>query len=125
MNANAPLIHETESRSRATDAMDRVLAFERDAQARVSECERACANVLEQSRRQAQAILERMQRRIVALHARAAKRVELQAAELVAGRMKSAAVAAERLSDPARRIAAVEQLAARLTTAEAARRDGD
>jgi hypothetical protein len=67
--------------------------------------------------------VERAQARIVALHTRAAKELEVRAAEVTARRMKSAAVAVGQLSDPQRRSEALGRLAACLTT-EAAQPDG-
>ncbi len=97
-------------------AMNQVLEAERDAQAAVAQCERACAELLEQARHQRRSILDRAQMRIVALHARAAKRLEREAAELIEQRRKAAAALAGQLSDPGRRGAALDRLAARLTT---------
>jgi len=123
MKSNGPTAEDIDSPVDLTvaQAMDRVLQAERDAQAAVAECERTCAEILEQARHQGRAILERAQARIIALHTRAAKRLELRAAELTEQRMKCAAVAAGQLSDPGRRAAALERLAARLTTTDAAR----
>ena len=96
-------------------AMNSVLESESAARAAVAECERSCAEVLEQARQQRRSILDRAQSRIVALHARAARRLEIQAADLTEQRRKAAALMAEQLSDPARRRTAIERLAARLT----------
>jgi len=123
MKSSDPMAEDTDLPIDLTvgQAMDRVLRAERDAQAAVAECERTCAEILEQARHQGRAILERAQARVIALHTRAAKRLELRAAELTQRRMKSAAAAAGQLADPGRRAAALERLAARLTTTDAAR----
>lgn len=102
----------------ATAAMDRVLQAERDALAAVAECERLSAAGLEEARRERRTILERTQARIVALHARAAQALERRAAEILERHLRSATAEVEQLADPGRRQAALERLAARLTTAE-------
>jgi len=99
-------------------AMDRVLAAERDAIASVTESERQSASDLEQARRQRRAILERTQARIVALHARAVQALERRGAEILEKHLRSATAEVEQLADPRRRRAALERLAAHLTTAE-------
>ncbi len=99
-------------------AMDRVLQSESAAQTAVAECERTCAGILEEARQQARSILETAQRRIVALHTRAARGLELGAAEIIEARRKSTAAAVGQLSDPARRSTALDRLAARLTSTE-------
>jgi hypothetical protein len=104
----------------AARAIDRVLAAERDAQAAVAACERVGSEVLEAARQSARSIVERAQARAVALHGRAAEKLELCAAALMEQRMKSAAEAVRELSDPARLGVALERVAARLTTEEAA-----
>ena len=101
---------------RVAHAMDRVLECEHAAEAAVAECEHACADILDRAREQGRAILERAQARIVALHTRAAKGLERRAAQIAEQRRKSAAATIRLLSDPARRSAAIERLAAQLTT---------
>jgi 2-phospho-L-lactate guanylyltransferase (CobY/MobA/RfbA family) len=100
----------------AAQAIEGVLEAERDAQAVVAACERAGSNVLEAARRQARGILERAQARTVALHGRAARKLDLCAADLMEQRMKTAAEAVRRLSDPGRLGVALERVAAQLTT---------
>ena len=123
MKSNAPMAGDTAPSPAAgvARAMDRVLQAERAAQAAVAECERICADILERARQQGRATLERAQMRIVALHARAAKGLDLRAAALTEERRKAAAVAVAELSDSNRRSAALERLAARLTTTDAVR----
>ena len=62
---------------------------------------------------------ERAQARSVALHGRAAKRVELCATALMEQRMKTAAEAVKKLSDPDRLRLALERVTEQLTTEEA------
>jgi ATPase subunit of ABC transporter with duplicated ATPase domains len=102
----------------ATAAMDRVLQAERHALAALAECERLSAAELEQARQRRRTILEHTQARIVALHARAAQALERRAAEILERHLRSATAEVEQLADPERRRAALERLAARLTTAE-------
>lgn len=118
--SNATLTDDTDLSpdARVARAMDRVLEAERTAQAAVTECERTCAQVLERARQQRRAILEHAQARIVALHTRAAQGLALRTAELLAQRRQSAALTAGERANPARRDAALERLAARLTAAE-------
>jgi len=103
-----------------TQAMDRVLQAEREAIAAVGDCEREAAAALEAARLKRRGILERTQARIVALHARAAQAVEKRAAGILAEHRRTATDEVAQLADPARRSAALERLAARLTTAEGA-----
>jgi hypothetical protein len=103
----------------AAQAIEGVLEAERDAQAAVAACDRAGSKVLEGARQRARGIFERAQARTVALHGRAAKRVELCAAALMEQRMKTAAEAVKKLSDPDRLRLALERVAAQLTTEEA------
>jgi hypothetical protein len=100
----------------AARAIDRVLEAEREAQAAVGACERAGSEVLEAARHRARGISERAQARTVALHGRAAKKLQLCAAELMEERMKTAAEAVKQLSDPGRLGVALERVAAQLTT---------
>ena len=102
----------------ATAAMDRVLQAERDALAAMAECERLSATELEQARQRRRTLLERTQARIVALHARAAQALERRAAGILERHLRSTTAEVEQLADPERRQAALERLAARLTTAE-------
>jgi len=102
----------------ATAAMDRVLEAERDAIAALTECERQSAADLEYARRQRRALLERTQARIVALHARAAHALERRGADILASHLRSSTAEVAQLADPGRRRAALERLAARLTTAD-------
>ncbi|MEP6548936.1 MAG: hypothetical protein ABJD53_15880 [Gammaproteobacteria bacterium] len=99
-------------------AMDRVLQSERDAQSAVTECERKCAVTIEGARQKARSILERAQRRIVALHTRAARGLELHAAEIAETHRKSAAAAVGQLSDPIRRSESLDRLALSLTSTQ-------
>jgi hypothetical protein len=103
----------------AAQAIDGVLNAERDAQAAVAACDRARLEVLEAARQRARGIFERAQARTVTLHGRAAKRVELCAAALMEQRMRTAAEAVKKLSDPDRLRLALERVAAQLTTEEA------
>jgi cysteine sulfinate desulfinase/cysteine desulfurase-like protein len=96
-------------------AMDRVLESEQSAQAAIHDCERECTEILERAREQRRAILESAHARIVALHTRAAKALELRIAKVIEQRKQAAAAAAVQLSDPERRSAALERMAARLT----------
>ena len=105
-------------------AMDRVLQAERDALAAIADCERHSAGELEQARQQRRTILERTQARIVALHTRAVQALERRAAEILEKHLRSATAAVEQLADPGRRRAALERLAARLTTVEGSQRGG-
>jgi hypothetical protein len=107
----------------AAQAIERVLEAERAAQAAVAACEGAGSTLLEAARQQARGIIERAQARSVALHGGAAKKLERCAATLMEQHMKSAAEAVKQLSEPARLSAALEQVAAQLTT-EAAAPDG-
>jgi hypothetical protein len=109
-----------DSNTLAAQAIDRVLLAERDAQAAVAACEREGSGVLEAARQTARGIAERAQARAVALHGRAAKNLELCAATLMEQRVKSAAEAVRQLSEPGRLDAALERVAARLTTEAAA-----
>ena len=100
----------------AGQAMERVLAFERDARSAVAECEAAAAKVLETARQQARGIIERAQARTVALHGRAARTLEQCGAQLMEQRMKACAETVKQLSDPRRLRQALERVARRLTT---------
>jgi len=102
----------------ATAAMDRILQAEREALAAVAECERLSAAELEQARQRRRTILERTQARIVSLHARAVQTLGRRGAEILEKHLRSATAEAEQLADPGRRRAALERLAARLTTIE-------
>jgi hypothetical protein len=102
----------------ATAAMDRVLRAEREAIAALSECERQRAADMEHARQQRRAILERTQARIVALHSRAAQALERRAADILEKHLRSSTAEVEQLAAPGRRRAALERLAARLTTAD-------
>jgi len=108
------------SEGAATAAMDRVLQAERDALAAVAECERLAAAEIEQARQRRRTGLERTQARIVALHARAAAKLAEGAAEILARHLRSATAEAEQLADPERRQAALERLAAGLTSSSGA-----
>jgi vacuolar-type H+-ATPase subunit H len=105
----------------AAQAIDRVLQAEREAQAAVAACEREGSKVLDAARQQARGIFERAQARTVALHGRAAKKLELCAAQFMEERMKTAAEAVKQLSDPGRLGVALERVATQLTTEAAAR----
>jgi len=105
----------------AAQAIDRVLEAEREAQAAVAACEREGSKVLDAARQQARGIFERAQARTVALHGRAAKQLELSAAQFMEERMKTAAEAVKQLSDPGRLGVALERVATQLTTEAAAR----
>jgi hypothetical protein len=100
----------------AGEAMERVLAFERDARSAVAQCETAGTKVLETARQQARGINERAQARTVALHGRAAKKLEQCAAQLMEQRMQACAETVKQLSDPRRLRQALERVARRLTT---------
>jgi hypothetical protein len=100
----------------AAQAIEGVLQAEREAQAAVAACEAAGSKVLEAARQQARGIFDRAQARTVALHGRAAKKIELCAAAVMEERMKTAAEAVKQLSDPGRLRAALERVAAQLTT---------
>jgi hypothetical protein len=102
----------------AAQAIDGVLDAERDAQAAVAACERAGSIVLEAARQRARGIFERAQARTVALHGRAAKKLELCAADLMEQRTKTAVEAVKQLSDPGLLRLALERVAAQLTTEE-------
>jgi vacuolar-type H+-ATPase subunit H len=114
---SSPTAEQAGSNPLAAQAIDRVLEAERDAQAAVAVCERAGSKILESARQRARSIVERGQARTVALHGRAAKNLERCAADLMEQRMKSAAEAVKQLSDPGRFGAALERVAAQLTTA--------
>jgi hypothetical protein len=114
-----PTVEDAGSDPLAAQAIEGVLEAERDAQAAVAACDRAGSKVLEAARQRARGIFERAQARTVALHGRAAKRVELCAAALMEQRMKTAAEAVKKLSDPDRLRLALERVAAQLTTEEA------
>ena len=111
-----PSAENTVGDSLAAQAIDGVLEAERDAQAAVAACEQAGSKVLEAARQRARAIFERAQARTVAVHGRAAKKLELCAADLMEQRMKTAAEAVKQLSDPGRLRVALERVAAQLTT---------
>jgi hypothetical protein len=108
----------TPSVAATTQAMDRVLQAEREAIAALSECKRQSAADLEHARQQRRAILERTQARIVALHTRAAQALERRGAEILERHLRSSTAEVEQLADPGRRGAALERLAACLTTAD-------
>jgi hypothetical protein len=108
----------TPSLAATTEAMDRVLKAEREASAALGECERQSAADLEQARQQRRAILERTQARIVALHTRAAQALERRAADILENHLRSSTAEVAQLAEPGRRRAALERLAARLTTAD-------
>jgi len=99
-----------------SEAMDRVLQAERDAIEALAECEREAAVRVEQARQLRRAILERAQARVIALHARAAEALERRSSAILAEQQRSAAAASAALTDPGRARAALERLAARLTT---------
>jgi hypothetical protein len=107
----------------AAEAIDRVLESEQAAQTAVAACERAGSLALEAARQQARGILERARARAVALHGREAKKLELCAASLMEQRMRAAVESVRQLSDAGRFAAALERVAAELTT-EAASPDG-
>jgi hypothetical protein len=115
MNTN-PTAGEAGGDLLAAQAIDGVLEAELDAQAAVASCERAGSKVLEAARQRARGIFERAQARTVALHGRAAKELELCAAEVMEQRMKTAAEAVKQLSDPGRLKLALERVSAQLTT---------
>jgi vacuolar-type H+-ATPase subunit H len=100
----------------AAKAIDGVLEAERDAQEAIAACDRAGSKILEAARERARGIVERAQARSVALHGRAAKKVELCAVALMEQRMKTAAEAVKKLSDPSRFSVALERVAVQLTT---------
>jgi hypothetical protein len=102
----------------ATRAMDRVLQAEREELAAIAECERQSAAALEQARAQRRALLERTQTRIVKLRARVAQALERRSAEILEEHRRASTAEVEQFADPARRDAALNRLAARLTTAE-------
>ena len=124
---NSTMSHEPDESSALTssEAMDRVLQAERDALAAVAECERESADTLEQARGRRRALLERTQGRIVALHARAAAALERRSAAILAQHQQAARAEVAQLADPELRRAALERLAARLTTAEDSLSRGD
>jgi hypothetical protein len=99
-----------------TRAMDRVLQAERDELAAIAECEQQSAAALEQARAQRRALLERTQARIVALRARVARALERRTADILEKHRRATTAEVAQFSDPARRQAALERLAARLTT---------
>ncbi len=103
--------------------MDHVLRAERDALAALAECERLSAADLERARQQRRAILEHAQARIIALHARAAQALERRSAAIMEKHLRSSTAEVQQLADPGRRRAALEALAARLTTPEDTRSD--
>lgn len=126
MNLNSS---KTDAENRQPDvlvvrAIDRVLESERAAQAALAECELQCDQMLERSREHRRAILERAHARIVALHARAAKALELRAAEIAEQRRQSATATAAQQSDPARLSDALQRLATELTGPTSKRHHG-
>lgn len=109
--------------SRATEAMNRVLESEREAEATIADCERQCREHLEKARALRRAILERSQARIVTLHTRAAQALEERTAEIMEqGRRVAAGAAAD--DAPERRTAALQQLVLQLIGPEPSRDDG-
>jgi hypothetical protein len=103
----------------AGEAMDRILKAERDGLGAVLECERESAAALEQARQWRRTLLERTQARVIALQARAAAALERRSAGILGRHRQAASAEVAQLADPGRRQAAIERLAARLTT------DGD
>ncbi|HVN46821.1 MAG TPA: hypothetical protein VMT66_16450 [Steroidobacteraceae bacterium] len=97
-------------------AMDRVLRAEHEARIAIAECERESAAAIEQARAQRRALIERTQARIVKLRARIAQALERRTAEILERHRRASTAELEQLADPARRDAALERLAARLTT---------
>jgi vacuolar-type H+-ATPase subunit H len=106
-------------------AMNRVLESERTARTTIAECERKCADHLEHARQQRRAILERAQARIMTLHNRAQKSLERCITRITEQALQSARPAVEQFSDPARRRAALERLAAWLTETSSQQRHPD
>ena len=110
---------ETAADDLAARAIARVLESERKARSAVMACERACSELLETARQHARRIAERAQTRSVAMHGRAGMKLEHCAAEVMEQRVKAALEAVRLISDPSTLSAAIERLAAHLTSASA------
>jgi hypothetical protein len=111
---------ETAAADLTARAIAHVLESERDARSAVLACERACSERLETARQHARRIAERAQTRSVAMHGRAGTKLEHYAAEIMEQRVKAALDAVRLVSDPATLSAAIERLAAHLTSAASA-----
>jgi len=109
------------ARAPVADAMDRVLEAEHAARQSVAECERQTSEAVARAREQRGRVLERARARAAAVRARAEDALRTLARGASEAHERAAAAMIERLSDPARRAAALDRLVTRLIDGESER----